>query len=120
MSDESFPIISVDDVPAVVGFYERLGFAETYRFPPDGDPAFVVVMRGESSLGISLRTATADAHAYWVYVDDVDATVEALVEGGAELVAAPEDRPWGERVASVRDPAGTLVHLGAPVSGDGA
>jgi DNA-binding FrmR family transcriptional regulator len=34
----------------------------------------------------------------------------------AEAVATPENRPWGERVASVRDPDGNLVHLGA--SGD--
>jgi lactoylglutathione lyase len=49
-----------------------------------------------------------------VYVDDVDATVEALAARGAPVIAEPEDQPWGERVAQTRDPGGILVYLGAP------
>ena len=30
-------------------------------------------------------------------------------------MAAPADQPWGERVASVADPDGYVVHLGAPL-----
>ena len=45
---------------------------------------------------------------------DVDATLTELRESGAVVVAEPVDQPWGERVAQVRDPAGTLVYLGAP------
>ena len=52
---------------------------------------------------------------YWVYVDDVDATLEALRASGATVVAEPEDQPWGERVARTRDPEGNLVYLGAAV-----
>ena len=51
----------------------------------------------------------------WVYVDDVDATLDRLRAGGAAVVAEPEDQPWGERVARMRDPNGNLVYLGAPV-----
>ena len=64
-------------------FYERLGFVRTYQFPPEGEPGFVTLERGDSSIGI-----------------------------GASVVAAPEDQPWGERVAQTRDPAGNLVYAG--------
>ncbi|MFB4348911.1 VOC family protein [Microbacterium sp. CR_7] len=33
---------------------------------------------------------------------------------GAESIAAPEDLPWGERVAQVRDPDGNLLYVATP------
>lgn len=44
----------------------------------------------------------------FIYVDDVDSTVEAL---GAPVLKGPEDMPWGERVAYVADPDGNPVAL---------
>jgi len=109
----AFPIITVSDLRATQRFYERLGFAEVYRFPPDGPPAFVTMQRGSASIGIGAAgEEIADAFGYWVYVDDVDATLESLVARGAPVVAGPEDQVWGERVAQTRDPAGNLVYLG--------
>jgi lactoylglutathione lyase len=111
MSD-AFPIISVQDLRAVRAFYEDLGFSQTYQFPPDGEPGFVTMERGGSSIGIGAG-AGADRFGLWVYVDDVDATLERLRANGAVVVAQPEDQPWGERVAQTRDPDGNLVYLGA-------
>ena len=57
--------------------------------------------RGDSSIGIGAGGATdEDRFGYWVYVDDVDATLEQLRGSGAVVVAEPEDQPWGERVAA--------------------
>ena len=114
MSDRAFPIISVRDLGAVRRFYEDLGFAQTYQFPPDGEPGFVTMERGSSSIGIGAGGATDDDRfGLWVYVDDVDATLERLRAAGAPVVAEPQDQPWGERVARTRDPDGNLVYLGA-------
>lgn len=112
MSDRAFPIISVADLPATRVFYEALGFTQTYQFPPEGEPGFVTMERGTSSIGIGAGGGE-DPFGYWVYVDDVDATLAGLRAGGAPVVAEPEDQPWGERVAQTRDPAGNLVYLGA-------
>ena len=115
MTDRAFPIISVSDLAATRRFYERLGFTQTYQFPPDGDPDFVAMERGSSSIGIGgSGPAGDDRFAYWVYVDDVDAVVETLRGDDVPVVAEPQDQVWGERVAQVRDPAGNLVYLGAP------
>jgi catechol 2,3-dioxygenase-like lactoylglutathione lyase family enzyme len=117
MSDASFPIVSVQDLPAVLALYERLGFSQTYAFPPAGPPAFVTLVRDGSVLGIATRADTgADRFSYWVYVDDVDDTFTKLTAAGAMTEAGPRNEPWGERVASVRDPDGNVVHLGAPAS----
>lgn len=115
MSDTSFPIISVENLPAVVTFYELLGFSQTYVFPAEGPAAFVTVERNGSTVGIATRdAAAAERFSYWVYVDDVDETFTTLTTAGAPAEADPHDEPWGERIASVRDPDGNVVHLGAP------
>jgi lactoylglutathione lyase len=111
MSNDAFPVFSVPDLVATRRFYEQVGFTRTYQFPPEGEPGFVTMERGSSSIGIGAGD-DADRFAYWVYVDDVDATLETLRAAGAPVVAEPEDQPWGERVARTRDPAGNLVHLG--------
>jgi lactoylglutathione lyase len=114
MSERAFPIISVENVSVTRTFYEALGFSQTYQFPADGKPEYITMSRGSSSLGISAVSATdQDRFGFWVYVDDVDITLELLRNAGAQVVAEPEDQPWGERVARVRDPGGHLVYLGA-------
>ena len=114
MTSRAFPIVSVRDLPAVRRFYEQLGFLQSYQYPPDGEPEFVTMERGDSSIGIGAGgAADGDRFGYWVYVDDVDATLAVMREAGAPVVAEPEDQPFGERVARTRDPDGNLVYLGA-------
>jgi catechol 2,3-dioxygenase-like lactoylglutathione lyase family enzyme len=114
MSNDAFPIISVDEMLATQRFYQKLGFRQAYRFPQEGDPEFVTMTRGSSTIGIGQRrTPSEEGFGYWVYVDDVDRALTGLREGGAPVVGEPEDLPWGERVARTRDPAGNLVYLGA-------
>jgi lactoylglutathione lyase len=115
MAGDAFPILSVSDLAKTKQFYEQLGFQQTYQFPPEGEPGFVTLQRGTAQIGVGAGAVDDDAVAYWVYVDDVDASLEALRAAGAEVVGEPVDQPWGERVAQVRDPSGTLVYLGAAV-----
>jgi lactoylglutathione lyase len=46
---------------------------------------------------------------------DVDAAYERALAAGCSPLAAPQDKPHGQRVAYVRDPFGTLVELATPV-----
>ena len=48
---------------------------------------------------------------------DVNAAVSKAVEVGATLLKAPVLKPWGQTVAYVRTPDGTLVELCTPVHG---
>jgi lactoylglutathione lyase len=59
--------------------------------------------RGTSSIGIGTGgDTTADRFGYWVYVDDVDETLDALAATGAAVVVPADNQPWGERVAQTR------------------
>jgi PhnB protein len=42
----------------------------------------------------------------YVYVEDVDKTVERAVAGGAKVLMPVENQFWGDRIAWVMDPSG--------------
>jgi catechol 2,3-dioxygenase-like lactoylglutathione lyase family enzyme len=48
---------------------------------------------------------------------DVPAALARATAAGAVLVAEPKTKPWGQVVAYVRAPEGTLVELCTPVGG---
>jgi lactoylglutathione lyase len=117
-----FPMLSAGDLGASIAFYrDLLGGSEAYRFPDD-DPVFVTLRLGDSEIGIGAltdepvhgrpqRPASGHRIELCVYVDDVDATVEAARAADAPVVLEPADQPWGERIAYVADPDGNLVML---------
>ena len=110
-----FPILSTRDLPRLLRFYEDLLDARVhYRFPTEGEPDYVSVHIGESTLGLGQATETTGDPGritLWVYADDCDAAVAGLRAGGAEVAAEPADQPWGERMAYVEDPEGNPVMI---------
>ncbi|KAL1566550.1 hypothetical protein AAHA92_02151 [Salvia divinorum] len=46
---------------------------------------------------------------------DVDAAFKRAVENGAEAVAKPEEKEWGQKVGYVKDIDGIVVRLGSHV-----
>jgi len=48
--------------------------------------------------------------------NDVDQTVTAAVNAGAQLVEKAKTKPWGQIVAYVRDPEGFLIEICTPMS----
>lgn len=117
-------ILYVDDVPAAVDFYGRAFDFEVDFSSPDNDYA---VLEAE---GATISFASKDLppqvrgvrepHAgfeLWLSTENVSAAVEKAVAEGAELVAEPVTKPWGQTVAYVRAPEGTLIELGEPVPG---
>ncbi|CAH0127791.1 hypothetical protein SRABI121_00673 [Microbacterium sp. Bi121] len=111
-----FPILRTTDLPRLVAFYEAAFSASIdYHYEQDGTDVYVALAVGGGSIGIGLEPGVSpgDPVAIWLYVDDVDSAHARAVDAGATSVADPEDMPWGERVAQVRDPDGTLLYLGA-------
>jgi lactoylglutathione lyase len=116
---DAFPILQVADLRRSLGFYrDLLGFEVTYSFPSEGDPQFVslAIDGGKLGLGTTEEAVQSRSTSLWLYADDVDTAVAELKEAGVRVVAEPADQPWGERVASVADPDGYVVHIGAPSS----
>ena len=113
---DSFPILQVSELRRSLGFYrDLLGFELTYAFPSEDDPQFVSLALdgGKLGLGSSPGPVQSASTSIWLYTDDVDDAVADLRGAGVQVVAEPVDQPWGERVASVADPDGFVVHIGA-------
>ena len=118
----AFPVIYARDVEAVAAFYVGLGFEERFRMPAqDGTVGYVGLRRESAELAVTtedsprvlagVEPGPGPRHELFVYVDDVDGTVSALRDGGANVVREPVDMPWGERIGFVTDPEGNLVSL---------
>jgi lactoylglutathione lyase len=118
MIEEVFPILSTPDMPRALGFYrDLLGGVLTYRFPADGDAAYVSLTLGGSTVGIAAQDQPGvlvnDRVTLWAYVADCDDAIARIRSSGAEVVHEPADQPWGERMATVRDPDGNALIVAA-------
>ena len=54
MAPRAFPVIYSHSVAAAATFYVRLGFQQTFRLPPEGEPGYVSLRRGDAELGIEI------------------------------------------------------------------
>jgi lactoylglutathione lyase len=125
MERKAFPVLYVGNVRRSVRFYGLLGYEQVYQFPLEGDPHYVGLERGDSSLGLAhtswpeaqlgITVGTAPRFELFVYVDDVEAAVETLREAGHTIVQEPANMPWGERQAYAFDPDGNPVALATPI-----
>src|SRR5688500_20025178 len=103
--------LAVANVAATIAFMERaFGFSRGVVLPdPDGQLRYAEMRHGESVLMLIRKgdetTATGGAAALYTYVQDVDRALMQAREEGASVGEA-EDRPWGERVATVTEPDG--------------
>jgi len=124
MATKLFPMLSCSDLAQSMTFYGALlGGVENYRFPDQGEPAFIALTVGDSAeIGLGgiaaepahgrpQRPACGHRIELCVYVDDVDDVYARAKRMQFEAVAEPADMPWGERTAWIADPDGNLVML---------
>jgi lactoylglutathione lyase len=121
MELRAFPVLHAEDVERVAVFYGRLGFSETVRLHgPDGRVGYVGLSRDAAELAVTsvdsprtlagVEPGPAPRGELFVYVDDLDAAVDAL-RPTATIHREAADMPWGERIAFLADPEGNLVTL---------
>ncbi|MGH7474940.1 MAG: VOC family protein [Longimicrobiales bacterium] len=93
------------------------GAVELGRRPgPDGTVAHALMTIGPAMIMIEAEWPTLTSRApipdgsspvvIFVYVEDVDRTVERAVALGAQVLIPAENQFWGDRVAWIMDPAG--------------
>jgi PhnB protein len=103
--------LAVENVAASIDFLERaFGFSRGVILGDPGGPPRYAEMRHGNSVVMLVRkgdhtAATGGAAALYTYVDDVDRLAARARESGAGVSDA-EDKPWGDRVATVTDPDG--------------
>jgi catechol 2,3-dioxygenase-like lactoylglutathione lyase family enzyme len=115
-------ILFSEDIPRAVEFYARLGFAEVFRVPADGDPIHVDLELDGYKIGISSVASTRDDHgldpigtgqraAIILWTDDTVTAYKDLVSAGAPALAPPHE--WLDRllIAWTADPDGNPIQL---------
>jgi lactoylglutathione lyase len=120
-----YTLVYVADVEASLAFFER-AFGLTRRFVAPGG-GYGELETGATALGFADHATARDSvgHDYveaassgkplgmeiGFVTDDVAAAVQRAVAAGATLLKPPTQKPWGQTVAYVRAPDGTLVEL---------
>lgn len=112
------PRLFCHDVAAEIDFCKNtFGAVERVRRPgPDGTAAHALLMIGPAMImieaewpGLASRAPKTDGSSpvvIYVYVEDVDNTVERAVECGAKVLFPVQNQFWGDRLGWVMDPAG--------------
>src|SRR5258706_4159086 len=103
--------LAVANVNASIEFLETaFGFSRGVVLPgADGQPRYAEMRHGDSVVMLipkgDATSATGGAAALYTYVADVDKALTKARAAGAGVSDA-EDRPWGDRTATVTDPDG--------------
>jgi len=112
------PRLFCRDVAAAINFCKYTFSAEerVRRPGPDGSVAHALLTIGPAMImieaewsGVPTRAPQLDGSSpvvIYVYVEDVDKTVERAVAGGAKILFPVENQFWGDRIGWVMDPSG--------------
>jgi PhnB protein len=112
------PRLFCRDVAAGIAFCTKtFGAVELGSRPgPDGKVAHALMTIGPAMImieaewpNLATRAPNTDGSSpvvIFVYVEDVDATVERAVAGGAKVPSPAQNQFWGDRTAWVMDPSG--------------
>ena len=111
------PRLVCRDVEAQIDFCcETFGAVESLRRPgPDGKVVHAMLLFGTAMLMIEAEWPTLPSRApkgdssspvvIYLYVEDVDATVDRALARGATLLVPVSTQFWGDRIGWIRDPA---------------
>ena len=125
-----YTIVYVENVPTILDFYDRaFGFATKFLYEPSNDygeldtgatiisfashrlgnmnltDGYIAPDLNKQPLGMELVLVS----------DNVQQTFDKAIAEGAIALQPPIVKPWGQTVAYLRDPAGTLIELCNPI-----
>jgi PhnB protein len=113
------PYLLVPDADSMLAFLKQAFDATEVQCHrnPDGTIGHAELKIGDSlvMLGQAGGQFKAREGAFYLWVDDVDATYRRALDAGAASESLPEDKPYGHRNAGVVDPAGITWWIAAPV-----
>ena len=116
------PYLVAQDGPALLEFVKQAFDAEEiFRTVGSAGGLHAEAKIGDSMLmmggGIPGREfrSTPNTHALHIYVEDADAVYQKALAAGATAIDQPRDQEYGERSASVKDPAGNFWYIATHV-----
>ena len=128
-----YTIIYVEDVLNTVEFYEKaFGFERGLVVEEENIVYYAELKTGEVAIGFAsyemgkmnfddkyekITNKGNPVGLEIVFVDeDVEACTNKAVKAGAELIAEPTEKPWGQTVSYVRSIEGTLIEICSPMA----
>ena len=117
-SSRVIPRLVCKDGAAEIDFYlATFGAVEiNRRMGPDNMMAHALLTIGNEMIMIEGEWPSLPSRApepdgsspvvIFVYVDDVDKTIERALENGGKVIVQPQNQFWGDRIAWIMDPAG--------------
>ena len=110
-------LVCKDPARAIAFCASTFDAVELNRRPgPDGNVAHALMTIGPAMIMIEAEWPTLPSRAptpdgscpvvIFVYVEDVDLTVERAVGRGAKVLIPAQNQFWGDRIAWIMDPAG--------------
>jgi|ERR1700693_195970 len=110
-------LVCRDPATAIDFYISTFGAVERVRRPgPDGAVAHAMITIGPAMIMIEGEWPTLTSRApkpdgsspvvIYVYVEDVDKTVERAIANGAQVLVPLQNQFWGDRIAWIMDPAG--------------
>lgn len=121
------PRLFCRDVGAAMDFCaDTFGAVERVRRPgPEGRPVHGLMTIGPAMImieaewpSLSSRAPALDGSSpvvMFVYVEDVDKTVERAIAGGATVLSPVENQFWGDRIGWIMDPSGHVWSIATRV-----
>jgi lactoylglutathione lyase len=110
-------ILYVSDLQASIAFYRDV-LELPFRFSEHGYAEFLMenaklglYERGRARELTRREPPPGGAAEVLFVVEDADRWAGRLRDAGAEVLAGPEDHPWGHRTVHVADPDGHVVEL---------
>lgn len=115
-------ILFSESLPRAIAFYTRLGFAETFRVPLDGEPIHVDLTLDGYTIGIASVDSTRDDHgldpvsngqraAVILWTDDTAVAFADLIAEGAPALASPHEWLGRLLIAWIADPDGNPIQI---------
>jgi predicted enzyme related to lactoylglutathione lyase len=108
LKDVSLIVYSAEDMGKAKEFFRELNGGDPYA----DSPYYIGYKCGDMEIGLVPNTdnRAPTALAYWT-VDDIAASVKALVAAGGTVVQDVTDVAQGLLVASVKEPNGNIIGL---------
>ncbi|MFW9893762.1 MAG: VOC family protein [Candidatus Thorarchaeota archaeon] len=114
------PMIYTTDLERSIEFYrDKLGFEVEEYYPDSKNPTWVCIRIGEDRLGIGKtfsdirhklhpRGVDGSGVQFYIRVENVDSMYEKF-RGAVEIIDDIEDKSWGDREFTFKDPDGYLI-----------
>ncbi|MDA0652200.1 MAG: VOC family protein [Proteobacteria bacterium] len=119
MVGSSFVLAVLDVARTAEWWINEMGFA--HWMEPEGwrfvhrDACHI--MLGECPDAIAPADLGDHQYFAYIYLDDLDAYYREIKDRSVDIIAAPEDKPWGMREMAVRTPDGHRVMFGQDLDG---